>query len=135
MMLYVRGTDIAQLTLAGLSDDRARFVVQPSKIDSSPEAYLAHVAEFLREHPERLSGIVAVLGPGSATALRTSLSLVNTLAFTQSIPVYGVSLAKDADDRETLIALRDAEVLPMARPIYQNEPRITPSAKDSLHRR
>lgn len=135
MMLYVRGTDIKRLTLAGLSDDRARFVVDPVVHDSAPEAYLSHAAAFLREHPDQLTGIVAVLGPGSATALRTSLTMVNTLAFTMSLPCYGISLAPESDDREALVALCGADVIPMARPIYQNEARITPSAKDVLHRR
>ena len=135
MMLYVRGTDIRQLTLAGLSDDRARFVIDPVHIESSPEAYLAHIAAFLCEHPERLTGIVAVLGPGSATALRTSLTIVNAFAFARSMPIYGISLSATSDDREALIALHHIDAIPMARPVYQHEARITPSVKDALHRR
>jgi len=135
MMLYVNGSDIARLTLGVLSDDRSAFVVAPAAIASSPETCLKNIDAFVAAHPESLqAGIVAVIGPGSATALRTSLAIVNTLGFTKGIPLYGVVLAPGADDRTVLVDLHHAPVHRMLRPAYANAARITPSAKDALGR-
>lgn len=135
MMLYVNGSDIARLTLGMLSDDRSAFIVDPGMILSSPETCLKNIAAFVATHPEAsLTGIVAVIGPGSATALRTSLAIVNTLGFTKGLPLYGVELAPGADDRTILVDLHRASVLRMLRPAYTNAARITPSAKDALGR-
>lgn len=135
MMLYVNGSDIAHLVLGVLSDDRSMFVIAPETIASSPETCLKNIDAFVAAHPDALSkGIVAVIGPGSATALRTSLAIVNTLGFTKGIPLYGVELAPGADDRTVLVDLHHAPVHRMLRPAYTNAARITPSAKDALGR-
>lgn len=135
MMLYVNGSDIARLVLGALSDDRAKFTIDPMVIASTPETCLKNVDAFLAAHPEVLmNGIVAVIGPGSATALRTSLAIVNTLGFTKGLPLYGVELAPGADDRTVLVDLHHAPVHRMLRPAYANAAKITPSAKDTLGR-
>jgi len=161
MMLYINGSDIAQLVLGVLNDDRSAFLVDPVAIPSSPEQYLAHVDSFLKNStlhprtqiqvhsytlhptpsnaghgsPASLTGIIAVLGPGSATALRTSLTIVNALAFAKRIPVFGIELTPGADDRMVLVGLCDASSIPMARPVYANPARITVSTRDALGRR
>jgi hypothetical protein len=134
MMLYVNGSDIARLVLGVLKNDRSAFVVDPAAIASSPETCLKNVDAFLASHAEPLEGIVAVIGPGSATALRTSLTIVNTIGFTKGIPLYGVELVPGADDRAVLVDLHHAPVQPMLRPAYTNAAKITPSAKDALGR-
>ncbi len=140
MMLYVNGSDIARLVLGVLSDDRSAFLVDPVAIESSPEQFLAKVDEFLSSYcrlptASNLTGIVAVLGPGSATALRTSLIMVNALAFAKGIPVFGVELAPGADDRAALVSLYGTSSTPMVRPVYANPAKITVSGKDALGRR
>lgn len=140
MMLYVNGSDITRLMLGMLNDDRSAFLVDPVAIPSPPEQFLAHVDTFLENYtlnptPSKLTGIVAVLGPGSATALRTSLTMVNAFAFAKSIPVFGVEIAPGADDRAVLVSLYDASPIPMARPVYANPAKITVSTKDALGRR
>lgn len=135
MMLYVNGSDIARLVLGVLNDDRSAFLVDPATFESSPEQFLAKVDEFLKSHSGALTGIVAVLGPGSATALRTSLTMVNAFAFAKSIPVFGVELAPGADDRSVLVSLHGASPVPMARPVYANPAKITVSTRDALGRR
>lgn len=135
MMLYVNGSDIGHIVLGALSDDRSRFMVDPVSQPSSPETTLRMIDAFVAAHSEVLStGIVAVIGPGSATALRTSLAIVNTLGFTKGIPLYGVELAPGADDRTVLVDLHHVPVHRMLRPAYTNAARITPSAKDALGR-
>jgi tRNA A37 threonylcarbamoyladenosine modification protein TsaB len=140
MMLYVNGSDIARLVLGVLNDDRSAFLVDPKVFDVSPEQFLSTVDTFLGSYtlpptPHTLTGIVSVLGPGSATALRTSLTMVNTFAFAKSIPVFGVELARGADDRSVLVGLHDVPSIPMARPVYANPANITVSTKDALGRR
>ncbi len=135
MMLYVNGSDIARVVLGVLDDGASAFLVDPVVIDASPEQFLARVDEFLKSHEGSMTGIVAVLGPGSATALRTSLTMVNALAFAKSIPTFGVELAPGADDRSFLVSLHGASPVPMARPVYTAPAKITVSTKDALGRR
>lgn len=139
MMVYVNGSDISRLVLGALRNDRSGFLVGPMVVPASPETFLAHIDTFLQgecaEHAATLTGIVAVLGPGSATALRTSLTLVNMLAFAKRIPVFGVQLAEGADDRSVLVALHGAAAVPLARPEYANPVNIIPRSKDALGRR
>ncbi len=148
-MLYVNGSDIARLVLGVLNNDASAFLIDPVVIASSPEQFLANVDFFLKNYtlhatprrsrtagtPSNLTGIVAVLGPGSATALRTSLTMVNALAFAQCIPVFGVELVLGADDRAVLVSLHGVSSMPMARPVYANPATITVSTKDALGRR
>lgn len=135
MMLYLRGTDIHRLILGSIASDRSRFIVSPQTHDVSPEKWLGIIDEFLSSNLSACTGIVLVLGPGSATALRTSLVLANAIAFTRSLPMFGFELPLDADDRMALILLHEARSLPIARPIYSASAHITPQKKDTLHRR
>lgn len=138
-MLYVNGSDIARLVLGVLNDDRSAFLVDPTVFNVSPEQFLFTVDAFLTDvrlsTPSNLTGLVSILGPGSATALRTSLTMANAFAFAKSIPVYGIELAPGADDRTALVALHSASPTPMARPVYANPAKITISEKDALGRR
>lgn len=138
MMLFLDGSDITRLTLGVVSDDRAAFVGEPMAFSVGPEAYLRTIDEFLRTQSvdeKGLTGIVAVIGPGSATALRASLAFANTFAFTRSLPMYGVERAPSADLRALLLPLSSTvHAVPMLRPVYANEARITVSAKDALRR-
>lgn len=135
MMLYLRGTDIHRLILGGIAPDRSRFIISPQTHEASPEKWLGIINEFLSSNSSVCTGIALVLGPGSATALRTSLALANTIAFTRSLPMFGFELPLDADDRMALVLLHEAQPLPMARPIYSAPAHITPQKKDTLHRR
>lgn len=134
MMLYVNGGDIAKIGLGLLQDDRSAFVEAPEYVPASPEEFLRTIDAYLQKHSAQINGIVVVRGPGSATALRTTLSIVNTFAFTRSLPIFGVSLPKDADDRMVLVELVRATPIPLARPMYAQPARITVSKKDALRR-
>lgn len=105
MMITIDGSDIR------------RLVVNGRVFDVGPEGYLAAISEVAA--PEDIEGIAVVQGPGSATALRASLAIANTLAMTLGVP------------------LCDAAGQPHAylEPVYENEARITPSTKDQLRRK
>lgn len=134
-MLYVNGSDITRLVLGVLNNDGSAFLVDPKVFSVSPEQFLATIDTFLRRHSVTVTAIVAVLGPGSATALRTSLTIVNTFAFAKRVPIYGLECARDADDRTVLVGLHSASPVPMARPVYANPAMITARTKDALGRR
>lgn len=136
-MLYVNGSDIAKLTIAAVADDRASFSVQPKTFAVRPEEFLFTIDAWLREQHidlKSISDLAIVVGPGSATALRTSLAWANTFAFTRSIPMFGIELADGSDDRAALINLASMHSVPMLRPIYANAPTITATKKDALRR-
>lgn len=132
MMLYVNGQDIARLVL-GLVDGGA-WRVGPTVFAVGPEAHLATVDAFVREHGD-FDGIVLVTGPGSATALRTSVSMVNALAYAMGRPLYPIEKAPDVDDATIVDRLADLKPVPMAVPVYAHGARITAPTKDALKRR
>ena len=137
MMLYVNGSDIERLTIGTIADDSASFAIEPKTFAVRPEEFLFTIDAWLREQRidlASISSLAMVVGPGSATSLRTSLAWANTFAFTQSIPMYGIELAIGSDDRAALIGLGSMDPSPMLRPVYANTPTITVSTKDALRR-
>ncbi len=136
-MLYVNGSDIGKLTVGSIADDRASFSILPKTFRVRPEEFLFTIDGWLREHQidlKSISDLAIVIGPGSATALRTSLAWANTFAFTQSIPMFGIELPLGSDDRTALIDLASMQSTPMLRPVYANAPTITATKKDALRR-
>lgn len=137
MMLYVNGSDIAKLTIGAIADDRGSFAIAPTTFDVRPEEFLLTIDTWLRERhidTQSITDLAVVIGPGSATALRTSLAWANTFAFTRSIPMFGIHLVDGSDDRAALIDLSSSHSVPMLRPVYANVPTITVTKKDALRR-
>ncbi len=136
-MLYVNGSDIAKLTIGAIAENRASFAIPPKTFSVRPEEFLFTIDSWLREQRidlKSISDLAVVVGPGSATALRTILAWANTFAFTQSIPMYSIELAPGVDDRAALIDLAGTHSVPMLRPLYANAPTITATKKDALRR-
>ena len=132
MMPYVNGQDIARMVL-GLIDAGA-WAVAPQTFQVGPEVHLATVDAFAREHGA-FDGIVIVTGPGSATALRTSISMANALAFAMDVSLYPMEKAPEADDASIIDRVAGLRAVPMAVPVYAHAARITAPAKDALKRR
>ncbi|MBU4453022.1 hypothetical protein KKH24_02090, partial [Patescibacteria group bacterium] len=86
MMIYANGQDIHKIIFANLQKEIA--VENIRIIDCGPEGFLKAFVSFL-EHESidlyKIKKIFVVIGPGSATALRGSLSIFNTLGFTRAI--------------------------------------------------
>lgn len=101
MILRIDGSDIA------------RLVVNDREFAVGPEGYLAAIASVVE--PAEITAIEVVAGPGSATALRASLAIANTLAWTLGVPINGRSMHVE--------------------PVYEHAARITPSGKDQLRRK
>ena len=91
---------------------------------------LAELENFLEAHEctmSQLEGLLAFRGPGSFTGLRIGLTVINTLAYAQSIPVVG----ETGDDwREKAVKrLRNGENDRIIMPLYGAEARITTPRK------
>jgi tRNA threonylcarbamoyladenosine biosynthesis protein TsaB len=72
---------------------------------------------------ESISGIIAYQGPGSFTGLRIGLTVLNTIADAQEVPIVGVT----GDDwRDAgLRRLEDGDSDQIVMPLYGSEPNIT----------
>lgn len=126
MILCIDGTEITELVLASV--DGNGDVVRDARIATRPEEFLSHITAFVQDEP--VEGVIVVRGPGSATALRASIAIAETLAFATHVPVAGI--ARDAAWKSALV---DGVVHPSStQAVYAHEARITPSKKDSLRR-
>lgn len=136
MMLCIDGSDIRRLTVEvyewedGMFSGNGWRNTRGGTFDVGPEAYLATIATLVK--PEDVDGIVIVQGPGSATSLRASLAIANTLAMTKQIPLYGI--AKGDAWESVLTSDGPKNGVGYLAPVYEHEPRITPSGKDTLGR-
>ncbi|MBU1019122.1 MAG: tRNA (adenosine(37)-N6)-threonylcarbamoyltransferase complex dimerization subunit type 1 TsaB [Patescibacteria group bacterium] len=79
-----------------------------------------------------LTGLFVVRGPGSFTALRVGITIVNTLAFILKIPIY--SLKTDEITGPLAESLLEMDFSKMKKedivePYYDKPPKITPSKK------
>jgi len=55
---------------------------------------LVHIEAILKKHNSAikdLTGIIVYQGPGSFTSLRIGLTVANTIAYAQGIPIIGIS--------------------------------------------
>lgn len=74
-----------------------------------------------------LTGIIAYEGPGSFTGLRIGITIANTIAHTQNIPIVG-STGEDWMD-EGVEKLKTAKVGTIVMPVYGSEANITKPKK------
>ncbi len=91
---------------------------------------LSQIEIFLTENDQEfktLNGLFVYLGPGSFTGLRIGITVMNTLAYSLSIPIVGGSGNTWEDDLTERLTTgeSDKNVLPL----YGTEPRITKPIK------
>lgn len=129
MILYVDGSDIASLVLGeGEVVGPDWRLVRSKQITTGPEGFLAAIHDFLGYFlaEQKLAGIICAIGPGSPTALRASVTIVDSLGLVKGIPLYGVASGVTAG-----VLPQPSEVL---LPKYTDFPRITTSTRDALRR-
>jgi tRNA A37 threonylcarbamoyladenosine modification protein TsaB len=132
MMLCIDGSEIASLTFAfAVRKERAlqitRHVTLPRRLGDE----LAVLEEFLRGEgvaPSHIQEFGLVCGPGSAGALRSTLSLVNTFALVLEKDV--IAVCRDGECWSC-----DGYPKPYVLPVYDRPVHVTPSHKDALGRR
>lgn len=133
MKLFIGGFDIKYLLIGDADADEVK------KIACEPDEYLKNIVSFLGDNDAELadiSEIHALIGPGSATALRASLSVVNTLSYAMDIPMKGYSVPENWEESSIFGMIKASEAQtewPLV-PVYQHAPRITISHKDQLQR-
>ena len=128
MRLCLRGQDIGWLTV-GLRRE-AEGATQWKRFDVRPEQFLNSVLQALNAWNvavEQLTSVAVVLGPGSFTALRDSLTIANTICYVHGLPIAGITAEQtDADDKVMdRLAEVPARLTTSAVPKYGAEPNIT----------
>ncbi|MFA6131390.1 MAG: hypothetical protein WC730_03980 [Patescibacteria group bacterium] len=139
MRLFLDGSDIAHLTLASQESSEPWDI---QEYQCAPEEYLKKIDEYIKSKGKSTKDIFAisiVTGPGSATALRMSLAIVDTWHFvlgTPMIPHEKVAGELIVDYLNTWSRQGDenGEYKKFLYPIYSRDPQITTSTKDSLKR-
>lgn len=135
MNLYLNGQDIHKLVIGEWEGELETIN------DTAPEHFLQHIVAFLnKKHVtlQEVQGWYVVIGPGSATALRTILAIVNTLRFAlPEVQLFGIK--KDPEKNDKLF-IEDLKKEPLSStnmllPIYAHGPRITISKRDQLRRK
>jgi len=87
---------------------------------------LGHLGKLLKAKSKAWSDITAIgvfEGPGSFTGIRIGLTVMNTIADAQNIPIVGAR--GDDWQNEALIKIRDGKNEKIALPFYGGEANIT----------
>ncbi len=137
--LYVNGQDIRRIVFGLAKNGEVQAV---RSFDVGPEGDLGVLDGFLGAHKcalDELTRIITVVGPGSATALRSSLSIVNAIAFAREIPIVPIEQGTDEQDIDSfthaLSTSADQSTTDFAYPKYSTNPKITFSTRDALRRK
>lgn len=130
---YVAAQDLSSLVIGDIAheDGAWRWLNEPVEIAVAPEGYAAHILS----HVDDCAGFIVVHTPGSATALRVSLSLVNAYAFTKNLPVVSVERPTDRPHADIVRELATAPAHRFAVPRYESGPKITAATHDNLKRK
>jgi len=141
MIIYLNGQDINRIILANLQEGIEEKDIVVTEMGT--EGFLKAFRDFLSSNNIGLGDVeklFVVIGPGSATALRSSLAIVNTLGFSNAIDLVGIEKEKDEQDIDTIKKLLEQglstfDIKNVLMPKYEHKPRITISTKDALRRR
>jgi tRNA A37 threonylcarbamoyladenosine modification protein TsaB len=131
MYLAISATDISYAVFCLFPSINNRKIGNLEQIKTSPEGTLFSLLDFMSRHGIKitdLDGIVVVTGPGSVTAIRSGLSVVNTFSFVAGVPLYPIRCVQGCNLESAIQVadLSDSKIC--AIPFYDREPNIT-SAK------
>lgn len=127
IILLDTSTPICKLTLI---DEDNRFEEQWQADRTLAKGLLGYLHNNLKVHGKTWSDITAVgtfEGPGSFTGLRIGLTVLNTIADSQAIPIVGGR--GDAWQTDVLIRLQNGENDHIVMPFYGSEAHITAPRK------
>jgi len=130
-ILLIAGQDV-KFARIGLAE--AGKVLFQKRIEGEPETFLKGLDTALNNwkvNRQEIEAIAVANGSGSATALRTSVTIANTIAFTLKIPVYSVQISPD-ESLDKLVQKVEITSTGLAIPSYSSPAKITkPSPKNS----
>ncbi len=132
MILLVDSSQIERIYLALGGAGKLLFSREiPAKFSHS-EKLIPEIDKLLRQasiSPGELEGIVVVSGPGSFTALRIGLAVVNALAWAYQIKNVGLSRDQFVDYQDLLkkgeYMLNQIDNWQIIEPVYGKEPNIS----------
>ncbi len=127
MDFLIAAQDIGEMSL-GYRNEHGEIFEESFSI--APEQYLQTIETFFSKHQislEKIKRIFVVPGPGSFTASRVSVTIVNTIAFTQNIPVISLPNPEKQSFSQLLEGIRDlpTKESPFVLPLYDRPPMIT----------
>ncbi|MBU0531586.1 hypothetical protein KJ910_03810 [Patescibacteria group bacterium] len=124
MLLFLSAQDIKEITIGLIEGDS---LVQLETKKGGPEEYLELIMKQLKswhQSIKNVEAVVVVLGPGSATALRASVTIANAIGFARGIAVIGLANPDRLEPEQLLsisarqiTAARTKSFLPTA-PVY-----------------
>ena len=119
--------DIQELHIAQISDGE---IVREQHFAVPPERYLKNFADTLRQWEigkEEVREMIVVTGPGSFTASRVSVTLANTLAFSQGVKLRGVENKDHLSLTELWSSIKESlpDAVSFITPTYDREATIT----------
>lgn len=103
-------------------------VQKEQKVETTPESLLENTLAYLEREGvaiESVEGMVVVTGPGSFTALRAGLSVVNTFAFVHEIPLVAVPNPEEKILGALMEEVDLSKTQTFVTPHYGREPNIT----------
>ncbi len=131
MYLVIASQDISNLTLALLDGED---LVQSEVFFVPPEKHLLSIDKALHNWKTSIAsikGVIVVTGPGSFTASRVSVTIANSIAMTQAIPIWGITNPENISVKDLVVGF-DLDKVPngtFVLPDYNKEPHITLSKK------
>ena len=127
--LLVCGQNIRELSLGIAKDDA---LIKTETMAVPPEQHLQTIVQFLASEQldlDKLDRLYVVTGPGSFTASRVSVTIVNTIAVVRVLPVHAIENA----DKQSLEDLWEKwQQVPSQKsviPTYDQPPNITTPKK------
>ncbi len=135
MRLCIRAQDLKWFSFA-LADESGH-VQKCLRIAAPPESVFASLVKTLQAWEmtwEMITSIGVVTGPGSYTAMRTSITIANTIAFARHLPLCGAKGKAEATDESVFLKLAKgkAKIGPWILPAYGAKPMIT-KAKNKVY--
>jgi tRNA threonylcarbamoyladenosine biosynthesis protein TsaB len=127
ILLLDTSTPVCKLTLI---DGESRFDDEWQADRTLAKGLLGYVAKRLQVHNKSWGDITAIgvfKGPGSFTGLRIGLTVLNTIADSESIPIVGTS--GENWQADALNALENGKNDHIVMPLYGSEAHITTPRK------
>lgn len=95
MILYIDTSQKEEFSLGLFNNNKNKLVLKSIKspIGTMSEKFLTQLDKFLKGNNTSLKNLLAIIvfqGPGSYTSLRIGISIANALAWSLSIPAFGI---------------------------------------------